>query len=63
MNNPRAKLGDITEANYRRHITMRAAAMNTDERNLAYAIEWAAIVGQIMDMHGEPHDATQEDVA
>ena len=42
-----ARLGDITEANYHRHVTMQAAALGIPERNLAAHIEWAAMLNQL----------------
>lgn len=48
MHNPQpARLGDITEANYHRHVTMRAAALGIPERDLAAHIEWAAMLNQL----------------
>ena len=48
MPNPQpARLGDITEANYHRHVTMRAAALGTRERDLAAHIEWATLIDRL----------------
>jgi hypothetical protein len=41
---PPARLGDLAEANYRRHITMRAAALGVREADLSAAVEWRAIL-------------------
>lgn len=44
---PPARLGDLTEARYRRHVTERAAALGMAERDLSAVLELAAIEDEI----------------
>lgn len=41
------RLGDIANATYRRHITMRAARLGVAERDLSYAVAWRGVLESI----------------
>jgi hypothetical protein len=44
---PPARLGDIAEANYRRHITMRAGRLGIREADLTAWVEWHNLITDI----------------
>lgn len=44
---PPARLGELTEARYRVHVTERAAALGVAERDLSAHLEWRQIIDEI----------------